>query len=912
MRRSTAVVVIALIAAAQIAASADRIPASEGPAPGFELAADNCRLELYLNPDNTQIAVVEKRSGRVWYSNPQDLATAERIAKGASLASMRSQILIGFYVSGDRWVGMNNQTESVEYGQHDIEYLGNGVRITYDFGKRWADEAYLPVMISKERFDELILSRLDDDDEKELMLENYELVELVEPEPEEQEISVSGIGSLRELFSGKTLVSPGRVLSTNAKKELIGNLLNKMVDYRRDIDWRAQLGPDDFQQLINNPTYVLASGIWAWDLKDMIAICRKVGYRPEDATVDHEQNHIDPPVPNLRVFHIPVEYRLDEDSLVVTIPMEEVVYPLEVEGPNGELVTMPLATMTLLPYFGAAGENEEGYIFVPDGSGAIMKLNNGKLRAAPYRAKVYGVDNSIAPTDEQPHSSQQVHLPVFGIKAGEQAMLAIIENGEAFATIEADIAGRTCSYNTAYPTFTVIPSAQTSLSGSLSNAVISIFQSRAYRGDITMRYFFLEGEDADYSGMACRYRDYLITRMGMERIAGTDRVPFVLELVGAVSVRKPILGIPRSVMIPVTKFEQAVEIVDACLDSGISDMKVKYTGWLSGGILHDYPDKCIIEPSLGSEDDLVRLGRHLAEVGAEFFLEVGFLNVHRDKMLDGFSARADAARFLNRKYAKVYGYDLATYQRIRTEFHHILSPRSIEGLVHSFLVGYERLGVGGLALRYMGMQVNSDFRDDPEMLIDRQESRHILESVAERLASEYSLMISGGNAFMLPHASLVTEQPLTSSNFNILDAGVPFLQMALHGLCTYTGPPLNLNRGYEETVLRMIEVGAAPSYVLGYEYSSELKGTDYDYLYTLQYRRWIQEAAEVYGVINEALGGLHGEFIIDHSCAATGVYKVTYENGDSVFVNYNEEPVVVEGVLIGARNFRRVKGEGRE
>ena len=80
MRRSSAVVVLALIVAAQIAASADGVPALEAPLPGFELVADNGTLELYLNTDNTEIAVVEKRSGRVWFSNPQDLASAERIA----------------------------------------------------------------------------------------------------------------------------------------------------------------------------------------------------------------------------------------------------------------------------------------------------------------------------------------------------------------------------------------------------------------------------------------------------------------------------------------------------------------------------------------------------------------------------------------------------------------------------------------------------------------------------------------------------------------------------------------------------------------------------------------------------------------------------------------------------------------
>ena len=60
---------------------------------------------------------------------------------------------------------------------------------------------------------------------------------------------------------------------------MIGNLLNKMIDNRRDIDLRAQLRPEDFQQLINNPTYVLTSRIWAWDLKDMIEICGRLDIR---------------------------------------------------------------------------------------------------------------------------------------------------------------------------------------------------------------------------------------------------------------------------------------------------------------------------------------------------------------------------------------------------------------------------------------------------------------------------------------------------------------------------------------------------------------------------------------------------------------------------------------------------------
>lgn len=154
-------------------------------------------------------------------------------------------------------------------------------------------------------------------------------------------------------------------------------------------------------------------------------------------------------MPNVRVFGVPIEYRLEGRELVVRVPVEEIVYPVDVidaSQPDSE-ITLPVYSLQILPYFGAADKTEEGYIFVPDGSGAIIELNNSRTDSNPYNKTVYGYDYSIEPREEMPFTGEPINYPVFGLKKGEKAFMAVIEKGAPYAAIRADIAGRNNSYN---------------------------------------------------------------------------------------------------------------------------------------------------------------------------------------------------------------------------------------------------------------------------------------------------------------------------------------------------------------------------------------------------------------------------------------------------------------------------------
>ena len=208
------------------------------------------------------------------------------------------------------------------------------------------------------------------------------------------------------------------------------------------------------------------------------------------------------------------------------------------------------------------------------------------------------------------------------MKRGDDAFLAIIESGDAMARIWADISGRVNSYNTVYPSFVLVQNDVLDIGDYSGNNTIMVFQPRVFKGDIKIRYKFLKGQDADYSGMAAYYRSYL-EKKGMTRENPRDNVPFFLEVVGAIDKVKPILGIPMRTAVPLTTYEQAMEIINELNGAGINEIILKYTGWANGGIDHSIPTSLSLMSKLGGSKGFKKLQSFLEGKGIEY-LELGF------------------------------------------------------------------------------------------------------------------------------------------------------------------------------------------------------------------------------------------------------------------------------------------------
>lgn len=628
-------------------------------------------------------------------------------------------------------------------------------------------------------------------------------------------------------------------------------------------------------------------------LSKMTAAFNKSGYSAEDLAFDNEENGVEggsgASKPN---FIIPLEYRLDAGSLVVTIPVNQV-------KESGEY---QIRSLELLNMFGAADQQSDGYMFVPDGSGSLIYLNNGKVKEEQYVQRVYGPD----PNDNsyrRGQVSESARMPVFGLKTEDAAWFAVIEKGDAIASIAADISGKKNSYNFIHSSYTLRGEDELELYTGSTIQEIQLLNEEIYKGDIEVRYSFLGKDKANYSGMAELYRNKLAAEKVLQPLETGQDVPLYLDMLGAVDKQKSFLGVPYRSEIAMTTFGQAAQIAEQLKLDGVDRLLMRYAGWSAKGVNHATPDNLKTESVLGSKAELLELSEQLEQSGGMLFPDIAFQKIYHDD--GGFTPSSDASRFVTREEAELYPYNRALNRMdMMLGSYYLLSPAKLPYYVDTFLGKYKAYGINGVSLRDLGSVLSSDFR--VSRVIQRETAKQIVEEQLGRLDQSIGLtMIAGGNAYAWPYSDHLINVPTASSGFVLTDEEIPFYEMVIHGYISYAGTPVNLNDEQDLRVqlLRSIELGAAPHFSWSYEPSSKLKYTHFDDMYATSYQDWYDQAVSLYKEVSGVLSPVQNAQIVNHIRHQEGVVEVQYSNGISIYVNYTDMPVSVHGFTVGAGQY---------
>lgn len=219
---------------------------------------------------------------------------------------------------------------------------------------------------------------------------------------------------------------------------------------------------------------------------------------------------------------------------------------------------------------------------------------------------------------------------------------------------------------------------------------------------------------------------------------------------------------------------------------------------------------------------------------------------------------------------------------------------------------FKDMGLNSICLGRMGEVLTGDYNTNE--LNDRNEVQDIYADV-NKLFEDAGFKIAnvGANSYMLGGTSVLFELPNTSSTHYMADESIPFYQMVVHGLISYSGEAINQSGDPQRSLLNAVEYGAGLFYRWMYADDVEMYDNYYEDMYALNYVSWLDNAIESYTRYNEELGHTAQLRMTNHRRISEDLSLTEYEDGTQVYVNYSNTETTVDGVTVPANDYLVVR-----
>ena len=576
-------------------------------------------------------------------------------------------------------------------------------------------------------------------------------------------------------------------------------------------------------------------------------------------------------------FQFTICLDISDGNLTVTVPESSLVEP--------EDGSMVLNNLYLYPFLGAThGMEHSGYLFVPDGCGALVRMRSlMEDRSAAYSKRVYGPEKGIGDyiprlSASKLNPAEQIYMPVFGIVQEEQksGVFGIIQSGAEYAYVEGYGYGKELTTNMMTAKFVY----RETYSRYLNQAGTTLITNQPMRNsfDAQLRYTFLAGKEATYAGMATVYQQYLVDKGVLtEGKASATGVPMNVEILFSEQ-QKELIGTSTVVM---TTLEDAKRMVSELQAAGVTQLTVMARGFSPDGASAAAPVTGEFDSEIGNTKDWTAFVDQCAQAGIEvaFFTDVarGYDNV------SNFNVRKDVASNYNELQLRAYENGV---------FYH-LAPKSVAQKLANAAKTLEKTGAHAVVLDVIGYNLYSSWNK-----ANTNTRTETMEIFAGLTVEGMKTGFYAPSAYLWQNVETIYEIPSAHSGYMVFSDTVPFMQMVLKGYVDYYAPYSNFNADRTKEMLKMIEQGSYPSWIVTAENSLDLYNTASSWLYTSEFDVWKSEMVDEYNYVAGALNHVAGAKIVDHEQLAKGVVRVTYDNGVSIVVNYTESPFRSGGVSV--------------
>ena len=529
-------------------------------------------------------------------------------------------------------------------------------------------------------------------------------------------------------------------------------------------------------------------------------------------------------------------------------------------------------SVALKPDFATAKTGEAGYWVFPNNTLGRFHETDGRVREGWH-----------------------VPMPMYGLKTPRATFCAIVTGmPHSLSLVAVARKGAYCVY-----------------------ALFDRFMDDVYE-DIAVEYTFLTGDDADYSGIARRYRAYQLGRGACRPIAARVRDQPLLAYAARhpeVRIRQAWKPVPSPVPEQVPENEPAIKRVAVTFDrvgdiarelkrQGVGRAELCLVGWNIGGHDGRWPQSFPVEPALGGEAKLRRCIKDTQDCGYLIVPHANFRDAYR------IAENWDIEYLIKN--------DKGEPAQAHSQFwgggrqFQICPQRAWEFWSSREMPRMAALGFRGMGYFDVVTILLAPVCNDPRHPLSRAEAAAWWGKSAETaraffggFASEGSLDHFAGSLDSVLYASFGDPR---AKNKGLVDGMLPVWQLVYNGIIVNNPFTTTVNFTAQDRYsrLKLLEYGGRPNF---YFYSKFVDdGTDWMGKSDLGCATDEELRASVAKIkagwdIWAPLSHLQFEYMRRHARLAADVFLTEWEDGTRLVTNYRTSPYTFEGRAIPAEDY---------
>lgn len=581
---------------------------------------------------------------------------------------------------------------------------------------------------------------------------------------------------------------------------------------------------------------------------------------------------------------VPVSYTFKENTVRISVE------PSKISEEKYKLYSIAVA-----PYScGIYNLSEQGYLFVPSGSGAIVEPCHLEEGSLSYSRELYGEDATRyrereLDTEKYPEN----RMAVYGAKVyADKALCAIIEKGAEHTFIDAEAGAANTGYSSVWAKFALRAYQWSKIK---NEQQVKLYSSSMSQDTLSVAYYMLNDDKADYVGMADIYREHLIKNYGMNAV--TDDTLLNLKIVGGLNITETFLGFKYDKFFEATTLKEAENMIGSLkaeVDGGIN---ADLIGFGQSGIdVKNIAGGYTVNNKLGGQKGLKDLAAFAKENNCNLFFNADVLGI--SKSGDGISRSSDTALSQDKRKIKQYYYNI--YLRKKTVEHqpYLLVSRSIlPEITEKLAREFEDSLLFGFGLDTLSSVCYSDYQN-VKYFNKGNMGTDVSGAMKSLKDKKYAIAVNEANDYAAACSDLIYDTPLTSSKNNIFSYDVPFYSIVFKGYVPIATSSVNLIANSDNLILMAAEVGAGLSYTLINNSSTKLLDSFSPALYGSLYSDIKNDIAEDIKDYQDTFKTVQNAKIIDHEILPDGLHKTVFDNNTVVYTNHTQNELSVNGQAV--------------